>query len=425
MIGNTPKAPLGLTQEEIAALPPDGGPHYNRLVFENSPYLLQHAGNPVDWRPWGEESFEAARREGKPIFLSIGYATCHWCHVMERESFEDPDIASLLNSRFIPVKVDREERPDIDQVYMTVTQGLTGRGGWPMTVFLTPDGRPFFAGTYFPPVNRSGQVGMRELLPRLAEAWEHDRDRVVASAEEITDWLTEAVKPAAEEVDRTDVLRLAFEQLRDRYDPSHGGFGQRPKFPTPHNLTFLLRYWKRTGEPRALEMVTTTLSAMRRGGIFDHLGFGFHRYSTDREWLVPHFEKMLYDQALLAMAYLDAWQATGQEEWASVAREVFDYVLRDLVLPEGGFSSAEDADSEGEEGRFYLWTSEQVREVLGEGADVWLVRYGFRDEGNYLDEATGHRTGANIPHRLQATEGSVTGGAKQIEDRDFRLEQAR
>jgi hypothetical protein len=384
---------------EIAALPPDGGPQFNRLVFEQSPYLLQHADNPVDWHPWGEEAFELARRRDKPVFLSVGYSTCHWCHVMEHESFEDEEVAALLNEHFVSIKVDREERPDVDHIYMQVTQALTGSGGWPMTVLLTPEREPFFAGTYFPKEGRFGRPGMMELLPEIAAVWENRREEVLQSAGAITAAVRQSVASAPGPALGGETLDLAQRQLASRFDEVRGGFGAAPKFPTPHNLLFLLRHWHRTGDPHSLEMVTTTLRQMRLGGIFDHVGFGFHRYSTDPDWLLPHFEKMLYDQALLAMAYTEAHQATGDEEFARTAREIFTYVLRDMTSPEGGFYSAEDADSEGEEGLFYLWTVDEVREVLGEeDGDLFIRIFNLEPGGNFRDQATGRRTGRSIPH---------------------------
>jgi uncharacterized protein YyaL (SSP411 family) len=371
----------------------------NRLAAEKSPYLLQHANNPVDWYPWGEEAFEKARAEDKPIFLSIGYATCHWCHVMEHESFEDPIVAALMNEAFVNIKVDREERPDVDQVYMTVCQMLTGSGGWPLTIIMTPDKEPFFAGTYIPKQTRYGRVGMMELVPRIQQMWQSEREKVLESAQQILGHLESATagqKPGAIEA---SAVETAYRQLRNRYDDREGGFGDHPKFPSPHNLVFLLRYWQRTGEPQALAMVEHTLRSMRLGGIYDHVGFGFHRYSTDSEWLVPHFEKMLYDQAMLALAYTEAFLATGQAEHERTAREVLTYVLRDMTSDEGGFYSAEDADSEGEEGKFYLWSIDQMRDVLDEGdAEFAIELFNLDPEGNYLDESTRKPTGSNIPH---------------------------
>jgi len=385
--------------DELKKLPRDGGPEYNRLVFQKSPYLLQHAANPVDWYPWGEEAFEKAAREDKPIFLSIGYSTCHWCHVMEHESFEDPEVAKLMNDAFVCIKVDREERPDIDQIYMSVCQAMTGSGGWPLTIIMTPDKRPFFSGTYFPKTGRFQRMGMMELVPRIDELWKTQRDKLLDQAGQIVNYLKQnaTTKPGAELT--ADVLDKAFQQLSGRFDSTNGGFGSAPKFPSPHNFTFLLRHWKRTGEQQALGMVEKTLHQMRLGGIFDQVGFGFHRYSTDAHWLLPHFEKMLYDQATLAMAYVEAHQATGKEEYAATAREIFTYVLRDMTSPEGGFYSAEDADSEGEEGLFYLWKTEEMKEILGdEDGEFFALLFNVEDGGNFRDQSTGQKTGDSILH---------------------------
>ncbi len=372
---------------------------HNHLRFEKSPYLLQHADNPVNWYPWGPEAFEEARRENKPIFLSIGYSTCHWCHVMEHESFEDPEVARLLNEVFVSIKVDREERPDLDNIYMAICQMMTGSGGWPLTIVMTPDKRPFFAGTYFPRESRSGRIGMLDLIPRIQEIWTKRHDEAVRSADQITGALQQYSRnePGGELGELT--LRKAYEQLAHRFDEQHGGFGDAPKFPTPHNLLFLLRYWRRTGDEKAIRMVEKTLRAMRRGGIYDHVGFGFHRYSTDPLWLVPHFEKMLYDQALLAMVYVEAYQATGKGECGQTAREIFSYVLRDMKSPNGAFYSAEDADSEGEEGKFYLWTEEEIRQLLSaEEARLIIAAFAVEKGGNFNEEATGKRGGSNILH---------------------------
>ncbi|HVP40035.1 MAG TPA: thioredoxin domain-containing protein, partial [Candidatus Saccharimonadales bacterium] len=356
----------------------------NRLIHEPSPYLRQHAHNPVDWYPWGPEALDRARREERPIFLSVGYSTCHWCHVMERESFEDPGLAELINAHFVPVKVDREERPDLDHLYMTAVQAVTGRGGWPMTVVLTPALKPFFAGTYFPPEDRGGLPGLRRVLTAVLEAWRERRAEVEDSAESVARFLAEVARPpAAGPAPGAETLQAAFEQLAARFDPAHGGFGGAPKFPTPHQLTFLLHHHARTGDPRPLQMAVATLDAMNRGGIHDHLGGGFHRYSTDTEWLAPHFEKMLYDQALLLEAYVAAWQATGGPDFAAAARDICEYLLRDLRHPEGGFYSAEDADSEGEEGRFYVWSLDQVRAALGAAADTFARVYDVSAAGNW------------------------------------------
>ncbi len=371
----------------------------NRLSQEKSPYLLQHANNPVDWYPWGAEAFEKAAKENKPIFLSIGYSTCHWCHVMEHESFEDPGVAELMNRAFVSIKVDREERPDIDNIYMSVCQMTTGSGGWPLTIIMTPDKKPFFAATYIPKENRFGRVGMLQLVPRIEEIWKAKQPDIQESANQITEALQQLSPGVLGERPDESHLSAAYDQLRQRYDEWHGGFGSAPKFPTPHHFYFLLRYWKRTENPTALEIVEQTLLAMRRGGIYDHLGFGFHRYSTDRMWLVPHFEKMLYDQAMLAIAYTEAYQATGRREFERTAREILEYVSRDMTSPEGGFYSAEDADSEGEEGKFYFWTETEIRKILNpEEAEFCLYAYHVRKEGNFIDPVTGTGGSENILH---------------------------
>jgi len=386
---------------QLKQLPPDGGPQFNRLVFEKSPYLLQHAANPVDWYPWGPAAFERARKEDKPVFLSIGYSTCHWCHVMEHESFEDADVAAALNANFVCIKVDREERPDIDNIYMTVCQAMTGSGGWPLTIVMTPDKQPFFAGTYFPKEGRFGRPGVLELASGLGEAWKTRRADILKSAEKITGHVRNfSNQPAGEELGPA-ALDTAYQQLAARFDEQRGGFGSAPKFPTPHDLTFLLRYWKRGGEPHALEMVEKTLSAMRAGGMYDHVGFGFHRYSTDADWLVPHFEKMLYDQALSVNAYVEAFQATGKRAYAATAREILTYVLRDMTSPEGGFYSAEDADSEGIEGKFYVWTKAELLRVLGEAeGGVYCRALGIKAGGNFSNPHCPPET--NIPHHPRA-----------------------
>jgi len=384
----------------IAARPRDGGDEFNRLVFERSPYLLQHARNPVDWYPWGEEAFRAAAQRDVPIFLSIGYSTCHWCHVMEHESFEDPEVAALMNGAFVCIKVDREERPDLDHIYMAITQAMNqGQGGWPMTVIMTPDKKPFFAGTYFPKHQRFGRLGMVELIPRLVRIWQEERDKAVDVAERAAAQMASMAVGSPGAAPGVEVLDAAFRVFAQRADRKRGGFGDRPKFPVPHELRFLLRYHRRSGEADALEMVTRTLREMRKGGLWDHVGFGFHRYSTDWDWLVPHFEKMLYDQALLAMAYLEGWQVTGEPDCAQTVREILTYVTRDMTAPSGGFYSAEDADSEGEEGLFYLWTAAQIRAALSEeDAELALQVFGVDEGGNFAEEATGQRTGRNILH---------------------------
>lgn len=369
----------------------------NRLIHEKSPYLLQHAYNPVDWYPWSEEAFEKAKREEKPIFLSIGYSTCHWCHVMERESFEDEEVARVLNRDFVAIKVDREERPDVDHVYMTVCQAMTGQGGWPLTVLMTPEKKPFFAGTYFPKRSKYGRTGLLEILERVADAWKRKRTDLLQAGNRVTEAIRGNMDPAVRGELSEEMLTGAYEQLSDQFDERYGGFGQSPKFPRPHDFLFLLRHWKRTGEERALQMVEKTLEAMRRGGIYDHVGFGFSRYSVDDRWHTPHFEKMLYDNALLAVAYLEAYQVTGKEAYARVAREIFTYVLRDMTSPEGGFYSAEDADSEGEEGKFYLWTPEEIREVLGAGMGrLFCECYGVTDAGNFEGKNILHQIGISL-----------------------------
>lgn len=372
-----------------------------RLSREKSPYLLQHADNPVDWYSWGPEAFEQAATLDRPIFLSIGYATCHWCHVMAHESFEDVSVARLLNEYFVSIKVDREERPDVDQVYMTACQMLSGRGGWPLTAFLTPEREPFFVTTYLPRDSRFGQPGMLQILPRMADLWRNDRDRLLNAAGEIVDVL---VKEAGSDTSGPNLdyetIYKAYDELSATYDAVYGGFGTRPKFPSPHTLSFLLRHIEGKQRDKAVRMARDTLAAMRAGGIFDHLGFGFHRYSTDQEWLLPHFEKMLYDQAGMVLAYLDGFQVTGEEVFRQTVEEVLTYVQRDMTQAGGGFFSAEDADSEGEEGKFYVWTEEEIRTVLPEdSADLFCRHFGIERRGNFADESSGSRTGANILHR--------------------------
>jgi len=375
----------------------------NRLINEKSPYLQQHAYNPVDWYPWGEEAFALAKAEDKPIFLSIGYSTCHWCHVMERESFEDEDIAALMRVIVVAIKVDREERPDLDTLFMTFCQALTGQGGWPLNVFLTPDGQPFFAGTYFPKESGMGRTGMRELLQRVHMAWQSNRQAVIGNAAQllgaVRDQITSRDAAAPAEPGLAE-LEAAGKDLAAAFDAENGGFGGAPKFPAPHNLLLLLREYRRTGNKDQLAMVTATLSAMRRGGVYDQIGFGFHRYSTDAGWLVPHFEKMLYDQALCVMACVEAWQATGEAWLKETALEVLEYARRDLTAsPDGVFHSAEDADSEGVEGKFYVWTEAEIRQALPpEDARLVIDVYGIEAAGNFHDEATGVATGANILH---------------------------
>jgi uncharacterized protein YyaL (SSP411 family) len=337
----------------------------NHLIREKSPYLQQHAYNPVDWYPWGDEAFRRAAEEHKPVFLSIGYATCHWCHVMAHESFEDQDTAAILNTHFIAVKVDREERPDIDSVYMMACQQMTGQGGWPLTIIMTPDKKPFFAGTYLPRTTRAGMTGLSELLEKVARLWQVQRDTLVTAAEQLTASLAETPRPPSGETADRSLLQSGFEELAAVFDPIDGGFGRAPKFPTPAKILFLLRYGKRTGSDQAFRMAEQSLEAMRCGGIHDHLGGGFHRYSTDTKWRIPHFEKMLYDQALLLIAYTEAWLVTKNPVYRETAEAIIRYVTRDLSAPEGAFFSAEDADSPGGEGAFYLWTQKELYDLLG------------------------------------------------------------
>jgi uncharacterized protein YyaL (SSP411 family) len=336
----------------------------NHLTGETSPYLLQHADNPVDWYPWGDEAFDLAESLDRPIFLSIGYSTCHWCHVMEEESFEDSLVASLMSDLFVCIKVDREERPDIDRVFMRYSVMTTGSGGWPLSIMMTPDGRPFFAATYIPRITASGRIGMVDLIPAVASAWSQRRSEIEAVAGQASETLGSSPFYGVGTSSGADISEACYRSLEDSWDDIYGGFGGAPRFPTPHNLLFLLRYWHRTGEEKALEMVTGTLDAMRRGGIWDQLGHGIHRYSTDRRWLVPHFEKMLYDQALLLMACTEAFQATGEERFRTMAVDISGYVHRDLLSSEGAFYAAEDADSPGGEGFFYTWTPSEVSDAL-------------------------------------------------------------
>jgi uncharacterized protein YyaL (SSP411 family) len=373
----------------------NGERYTNKLIDEKSPYLLQHAHNPVDWYPWGDEAFKKAEKKDKPIFLSIGYSTCHWCHVMERESFTDEELAKKLNEVFISIKVDREERPDIDAVYMRLCQLITGGGGWPLTVLMTPDKKPFYIDTYIPKDSRYGKTGLRKLIEEVNRLWETDREHIDAVAGNALQALYKS-GPKAESEITEKILQKAFVNLTKSFDPTYGGFGYQPKFPIPHQLLFLLRYWHSTGEAKALEMAETTLRNIRMGGIYDHIAGGIHRYSTDNRWLVPHFEKMLYDQALMAMAYTEAYQATRDEFYKEAAEHILHFVLSELRHPEGGFYSALDAESEGEEGKFYLWTAKEIRDVLGKDATIFMKVYNVNEEGNFLDEATRRYNGKNI-----------------------------
>lgn len=395
----------------------------NRLAQEKSPYLLQHADNPVDWYPWGEEAFQKARREDKPIFLSIGYSTCHWCHVMEEESFENEDIAGILNQHFVSIKVDREERPDIDQMYMTAAVAMRGQGGWPLNVFLSPDKKPFFAGTYFPPYPKWGSPGLMDILNSISETWRNDRSQMMEAGSRMVEILEEKTKKEIARQGLTeDILKTAYDQLSQMHDPAFGGFGSAPKFPSGHTLSFLLRAGRRRPGAEALEMVERTLQQMAQGGISDHLGGGFHRYATDRQWRIPHFEKMLYDQALLAVVYTEAYQITQKESYGRIARETLDYVLRDMQQSQGGFYSAEDADSldpdeyapgdgsvaghgRKKEGAFYLWRYEEIDRLLGrEDAEIFRHYFGMKPEGNAEADPHGEFQGKNILYIAKSLE---------------------
>lgn len=398
----------------------------NRLIHEASPYLQQHAHNPVDWYPWGGEAFSRARAEGKPIFLSIGYSTCHWCHVMERESFSDREVAALLNDHFICIKVDREERPDLDQLYMDAAIALTGTGGWPLNVVLTPDLHPFFAATYLPRENRMGMPGLLEVLPRLAEFWEEKQDKALESAGLLARAIAANRKARPGGRVRKDTADRMLQDLLPQYDSLNGGFGPAPKFPMPHIHLFLLRYWKWTGSGKALAMAEKTLLSMARGGIYDHLGGGFHRYSTDARWLVPHFEKMLYDQALAAMAFTEAWLATGNQEFWEVASGCLDYTCSRLSAPGGGFFSAEDADSEGVEGKYYLWTRDEIESLLDpEDARVAFLVFPVSRTGNFLDPHTGRHTGENVLHRTHSEKEAARALSLSPGEVSGRIERAR
>jgi hypothetical protein len=391
--------------------------HTNQLANQKSPYLLQHAHNPVDWYPWGPAAFEKAHRENKPIFLSIGYSTCHWCHVMERESFENQQTADILNREFVAIKVDREERPDIDRIYMTFVQATTGSGGWPMSVWLTPDLQPFFGGTYFPPVNRFGQPGFPAVLTQIASAWRTQQPQIVESARDAVEHLRKQVSVEPTHTGWADIdaatIDTGFFAFRRTFDSHLGGFGGAPKFPRPSVLNFLLRYHARTKSEDALEMVLKTLREMAKGGMHDQLGGGFHRYSVDERWFVPHFEKMLYDQGQLAIAYLEAFQITHDEQYAAVARRIFDYVLRDMTDAGGAFYSAEDADSAADpsqptvkgEGAFYIWSAEEIRALVEAPATDWFFhRYGVIEAGNVSNDPHGEFTGRNILYQANEIE---------------------
>ncbi|MBK7105500.1 MAG: thioredoxin domain-containing protein [Ignavibacteriae bacterium] len=372
----------------------------NELIHEKSPYLLKHSHNPVNWFSWNEKAFAKAKSENKPIFLSIGYSTCHWCHVMEKESFEDVEAANLMNEVFVSIKVDREERPDIDNLYMSVCQMLTGHGGWPLTIIMTPDKKPFFAGTYFPKNSFGNRIGMIDLTNRINEVWKNQQNEIYESAEKITEHLKSYKNFNISDFTNQEIIETAFQEFRNRLDEEFGGFGDRPKFPSPHNLLFLLRYFEKSKNTDALFMVEKTLTEMRNGGIFDHIGFGFHRYSTDRNWLLPHFEKMLYDQAMLIIAYSETFQITKNPLYKNTAEEIITYVLRDLKSSNFGFYSAEDADSEGKEGKFYVWNKSEILKILGtEDGNNFCEIFNVTENGNYFEEASGKPTNTNIIHQ--------------------------
>ncbi len=357
--------------------------HTNRLIHETSPYLLQHAHNPVDWYPWGAEALARAQQEHKPIFLSVGYSACHWCHVMEHESFEDPAVAAIMNEHFVCIKVDREERPDLDAVYMQAVQALTGQGGWPMSVFLTPEGQPFYGGTYFPPAPRYGMPSFVQLLQHIQKLWTTKPDELHTSAAELTAVLGRGELQGGRGEPTLATLDTAYQHLVPRFDRTHGGWGGAPKFPQPQTLEFVLRHHRRTGDRTALRMFEQTLDHMARGGMYDQLGGGFHRYSVDERWLVPHFEKMLYDNAQLARVYLHAWQVTGEARYRQVVEETLDYVVREMTAPDGGFYATQDADSEGVEGKFFVWDADEVRDALGSDALRWMQLYNVTAKGNW------------------------------------------
>lgn len=384
---------IKLHDQKVVHIPVDSTQKPNNLINETSPYLLQHAYNPVNWYPWGQEAFSRAKAEDKPIFLSIGYSTCHWCHVMEKESFEDQEVADVLNRGFIAVKVDREERPDIDSVYMSVCQVMTGGGGWPTTIIMTPDQKPFFAGTYLPKRSRYGTTGLLELLDIVLDRWDNHREELISASDKVTNMIRLSVPFSSSNVN-SDTVKTAFQSFKRSFDTIYGGFGDSPKFPSAHNLTFLMHYYKHTKDENALKMVEKTLYQMYKGGIFDHIGGGFSRYSTDRMWLVPHFEKMLYDNALLVMAYLDAYQLTGNELYKDISLSVMKYVIREMQDVRGGFYCAQDADSEGEEGKYYTFTKDEIIELLGKEDGTRFCRhYNITEVGNFERKK-------NIPNRL-------------------------
>jgi len=408
-----------LEKIDRSGLPADGGDRFNRLIFAGSPYLLQHAENPIDWYPWGPEAFARAQREDKPLFLSIGYSTCHWCHVMAHESFEDQDLAELMNRHFVAVKVDREERPDLDATYMAVCQMMTGSGGWPTTLLLTPDKRPFFAATYLPLRSRGGMTGLVEILTKVAQLWQSDRPRLLRTCDQVVAALRQVEQSKTSPQLLTEaLLRQSASQSLQLFDRDHGGFGEAPKFPAPHNLSLLIRLSQRFADPTLDAIAEQTLLAIRRGGIYDQIGFGLHRYSVDARWLVPHFEKMLYDQALFILACLDAAKAGGKDHFERMARQTAAYVLRDLQHPEGGFYCGEDADSEGAEGTFYLWSETELREALPETEAARVIKlFQVTAEGNFEGRSILHlAANAEIP----AMDDPALARLRELRDRRLR-----
>ncbi|MGM0406125.1 MAG: thioredoxin domain-containing protein [Thermoplasmatota archaeon] len=389
----------------------------NHLAGEKSRYLKQHAMNPVNWYPWGEEAFEVARSEDKPIFLSIGYSSCHWCHVMAHESFEDEEVAKLMNDAFVSIKVDKEERPDVDMVYMDVARAMTGSGGWPLNVVITPDRKPFYAATYIPKERKYGRMGLKELIKKLKHQWKNRKEEVLSRSESIISSLKDN-KRIHGTID-SSTLNQAYSSLEGAFDEEYPGFGTAPKFPSPHNLLFMLRYHELTGEGTALRIVTKTLDAMRRGGLYDHIGYGFHRYSTDRQWKLPHFEKMLYDQAMLILAYSEAFRITKKKKYRKTVEETIEYVLRDLRSDKGGFFSSEDADVDGEEGKYYTWTEEEIDKILGDQSEEFKRSFNVKTKGNYLEESTGEKTGKNVLYTTEIVD------SEQVEGMKSRLYQER
>lgn len=370
--------------------------HVNKLINENSPYLLQHAHNPVNWYPWCEEAFEKATKEDKPIFLSIGYSCCHWCHVMEKESFEDEEVAEILNKHYISIKVDREERPDIDSVYMKFCQAYSGSGGWPLSILMTPDKKPFFAATYIPKHSKYGLAGFVELLNSIKETWEFKREEVLNAGNRAQEALIRSEELDIKSINEDKFIDSVMRNLHNVADFTYGGFGDKPKFPSPHNLLFLLRYWKKDENEHLLKIIEKTLDSMYKGGIFDHLGFGFSRYSVDEKWLVPHFEKMLYDNALLSYTYCEAYEATKNPLYKRIVENIFTYILRDMTSHDGGFYSAEDADSEGVEGKFYVFSPDEVKSVLGEeDGERYCKLFDITEKGNF--------EGKNIPNLINTS----------------------